>query len=77
VVLVAGGIGVTPMLAIMRDMHDRGAPLADKVSLHWSVPQLSLYLAFSNGTHDTTRHAQHTRPARHTRCSSTFSWNQT
>lgn len=48
VVLVAGGIGVTPMLAIMRHMHDRGAPLADKVSLHWSVPHLALYLAFSN-----------------------------
>ncbi len=69
-VLVAGGIGVTPMLAIMRDMHDRGAPLADKVSLHWSVPQLSLYLAFSNGTH--TAHDTHD-----TRCSSTFSSNQT
>jgi len=49
VVFIAGGIGVTPFLSIMKDMANRGQRLPSKVSLHWSVPSMSLLNAFIEG----------------------------
>jgi len=46
VMFIAGGIGVTPFLSIMKDMANRGQPLPQKVSLHWSVPSMSVSNAF-------------------------------